>query len=76
MTFKHPNIINGFDLQFRSQITDFNRRKKYAKKELNICILKAVLDVTGANARYKKTLAKKIVSKLDPWHKKSTRQTK
>lgn len=53
MAFRQNKNLNFFDLQFRSQITDFNRRRKYAKKELNTYILKAVLDVTSANGKYK-----------------------
>jgi ribosomal protein S14 len=33
-----------FDLTFRSQITDLRRRKKYALKELNSRVLKAILE--------------------------------
>ena len=37
---------NFFDLQFRSQITDYRRRKKYMKKELNQTVLKSVLEIS------------------------------
>jgi ribosomal protein S14 len=36
---------NAFDLQFRSQITDLKRRKKFVKNELNQTVLKAMLEI-------------------------------
>jgi ribosomal protein S14 len=40
-----------FDLPFRSQITDLKRRKKYALKELNSLVLKAVLETNHSKSR-------------------------
>lgn len=36
--------IPSFDLAFRSQISDLKRREKYALKELNTRVLKAILE--------------------------------
>nr|AOC61553.1 ribosomal protein S14 [Gloeotilopsis planctonica] len=36
-----------FDLNFRSQVSDWNRRKKYFLKEVNILVYKSLLDTNS-----------------------------
>lgn len=51
---------NGFDLKFRSQVTDLKRRQKYAVKELQSLVLKAVLVADSSS-----TLTTSALSRLN-----------
>nr|YP_010733785.1 ribosomal protein S14 [Gayralia brasiliensis]YP_010733814.1 ribosomal protein S14 [Monostroma nitidum]WEG93056.1 ribosomal protein S14 [Gayralia brasiliensis]WEG93085.1 ribosomal protein S14 [Monostroma nitidum] len=52
------------DLQFREQITDAKRRKKYAEKELDSMVLKAVLETAYYQKKPQKILAENRLQKL------------